>query len=162
MTLVLGIDPGPANNGYAVLDFTIPGAPVWHHGGVTGDVERVLDWLSREGEPLRPRLVVVEQARALHNPMANIQAMGTAWAGGCAFGMARARGYDVRAVGVNEWRIALVGRSKKGDNVDEKVKTFLATFVRQFPTRTNNHARDAAGVACAGFRMWQAGWGESH
>jgi Holliday junction resolvasome RuvABC endonuclease subunit len=158
MTLVLGIDPGPTNNGYAVLDFTIPSAPVWHAGGVTGDIDSILVWLSKDGEVLRPRLVIVEQARALHNPMANIQAMGTAWAGGCAYGLAKARGYDVRALGVNEWRQALVGHSRKGDDVDAKVKNFLITFVRQFPIRSNNHARDAAGVACVGFRQWQSGW----
>lgn len=160
MTLVLGIDPGPTNNGYAVLDFAIPSAPVWHHGGVTLDIASVLAWLSREGQPLRPRLVFVEQARALHNPMANIQAMATAWFGGCAFGLARAMGYDVRALGVNEWRQAIVGHSKKGDDVDAKVKAFLAAFVRQFPARSNSHARDAAGVACAGFRRWQGGWAQ--
>jgi Holliday junction resolvasome RuvABC endonuclease subunit len=161
MTLVLGIDPGPTNNGYAVLDFAIPTAPVWHHGGVTANIEGVLEWLSQEGEPLRPRLVFVEQARALHNPMANVQAMATAWAGGCVYGLAKARGYDVRALGVNEWRQALVGHSRRGDDVDGKVKAFLSTFVRQFPARSNNHSRDAAGVACVGFRRWRSGWGET-
>src|SRR6185295_9616342 len=96
--------------------------------------------------------------RALHNLMANVQAMATAWAGGVAFGLAKAKGFDVRAIGVNEWRQALIGHSRKGDNVDAKVRAFLTTFVRQMPARTNAHSRDAAGVACVGFRQWSAGW----
>lgn len=159
--IALGIDPGPKNNGYALLDFTIPSAPVWHHGGVAQDIEAVLDALTQShNDAIRPRLVFVEQARALHNDMANVQAMATAWAGGVAFGLAKSRGFDVRALGVNEWRVALVGHSKKGDNVDAKVKAFLSTFVRQFPERTNNHARDAAGIACVGFRRWRSAWGD--
>ncbi len=148
---VLGVDPGPTHTGWAVIDFTIPSSPVWFMGGTCGEIETVLDTLEAGG--LRPDLVCIERPRALHDPMANVQVMATAWAGGIVVGLARARGLTVQEVGQNEWRVAFVGHSKRGDNVDHKVEAVLRSHVRQLPARTSVHSRDAAGVACIGYRV---------
>lgn len=151
--MVLGIDPGQRVNGWALLDFSISTSPVWFDGGTFGDVEHFFAELIGLGHTLS--LVAVEQAVAMHNPLANVQAMGTAWAGGVAFGMAKGLGFHVKRFGVNQWRQAFVGHSKKGDNVDAKIKAALFAFVRGMPPRTNVHMRDAAGVACVGARDYR-------
>lgn len=151
---MLGIDPGPTKSGYCVLDFTVRTAPIWLEGGTSEDVGQLLDTTFEAGPNF---LVVVEQPRALHNPMANIQVMATAWAGGEIAGYARAKGFAVQVVGVNEWRTAFVGHSKRGDDVDAKVKRELERRVRQMPARSSTHARDAAGVAMVGAHAWLRG-----
>ncbi len=156
--IVLGIDPGPAKCGWALLDFSVLMSPVWHCGGVTEDVLDMLDTFTASGA-LVPELVGIEQPRSLHNPMANVQAMATAWAGGRVEGLAQARGFETAALGVNEWRQALIGHSKRGDNIDHKVEHYLRTFVRQMPKRTSVHCRDAAGVACIAARRWKVSMG---
>lgn len=155
MRRVLGIDPGPTKCGYCLLDFTVKTAPIWIEGGHSEDVGALLEL---DVFPPGPgMLVVVEQPRALHNPMANVMVMRTAWAGGEIYGYARAKGFNVLSVGVNEWRLAFVGHSKRGDDVDAKVKAELYRRVRQMPVRSSEHARDAAGIACVGAGMWLAG-----
>jgi hypothetical protein len=150
---ILGIDPGPTKSGYALLDFTVRSAPIWLEGGTSEDVGALLDTY----DPGPGMLVVFEQPRAVHNPMANVQVVRTAWAGGDCHGYARAKGFNVLSLGVNEWRQAFVGHSKRGENVDHKVENALRVLVRQMPPRSSTHARDAAGVACVGARAWLAG-----
>jgi hypothetical protein len=102
-------------------------------------------------------LVVVEQPRALHNPMANVMVIETAWEGGEVYGYARKIGFDRLKVGPQEWRIGLVGNARRGENVDHKVEAELRRIVRQMPLRTSTHARDACGVAIVGARIWLRG-----
>ena len=157
---VLGVDPGPTFTGWALLDFTIAASPVWVMGGTCdNEIGALLDLLSPNPlrPDMRPDLVCVERPRAMHNPMANVQLMATAWAGGVIVGHAEARGFRVCELGQNEWRVALVGRSKRGDNVDHKVKAALLAHVRQLPNRSTVHARDAAGVALIGHRRIRQG-----
>lgn len=155
MSLVLGIDPGPVNVGWAVIDFTIPMAPVWFESGhvrVDGRVRfvDVIQYASSHYPSIK--VMGIEQPRAVSNPAANAQAMGTAWAGGMLAGIAETMGFEVRVLGVTQWRRALVGSFGKGANVDHMVERWLRSFVRQVPTRTSVHARDAAGVACVAAR----------
>lgn len=154
-SMVLGIDPGPSSSGWALLDFTIASAPVWFEGGRTERMLALFELLEQRELAPRIALVAVERAVALYSPLANVQAMGTAWAGGHVAGLAEARGFTVVALGVNEWRQAFVGHSSRGENVDHKVEAALRMFVRQMPTRTSVHARDAAGVACVAARDWR-------
>jgi Holliday junction resolvasome RuvABC endonuclease subunit len=153
--LVLGIDPGPKNNGWAVVDFTVPSAPLWFAGGTCESMVGLLERFAQYalGHPERPCLVAIERPRALHNPLANVAVMGTAWAGGFIAGYAEALHFPVLELGQNEWRLALVGHSVRGDDVGAKVKAFLARHVRDLPARTSEHARDAAAVACVGYRV---------
>lgn len=151
--LVLGIDAGPTTSGYAILDFSVSTAPVWVAGGSSEDVFALLD----ETTSLAPidTLVVVEEPRGRVAPERAIQVMQTCFAAGDAHGFARARGFHVLRVGVNQWRQAVVGHSERGDNIDRKVERVLRSYVRGMPTRTNVHARDAAGVAWAGLLIFQ-------
>lgn len=159
--MVLGIDPGPTWCGWALLDFSIIGAPVWFWGGQTDDVGALFDTLVAS-EHGKPGLVAIEQPRALHDHMANVQVMATAWGGGRVQGHAEARGFPTLALGVTEWRVALVGNSKRGENVDAKVKDMFYRIVRQAPKQTSTHARDAAGVAIVGARRWRQRPGQVH
>lgn len=152
--MVLGIDPGPVWCGWAVLDFSILGAPVWFWGGQTNDVGSLLEACIASAHG-KPELVAIEQPRVMHDNVANVHVMSTAWGGGRVQGHAEARGFATLAVGVNEWRQAFVGQSKRGDNVDAKVKEMFYRIVRQAPRQTSTHARDAAGVAIVGARRWR-------
>jgi Holliday junction resolvasome RuvABC endonuclease subunit len=153
MRRVLGIDPGTKKHGWCLVDFTVRSAPIWVQGGHTEEPFMLLDSYA----PDPTMLVVVEQPRALHNPMANVAVMGTAWEGGAVYGYAGAKQFQRLKVGPQEWRIALVGNSRRGENVDHKVEAELRRILRQMPPRSSAHARDAAGVAVVGARMWLAG-----
>lgn len=155
MRRVLGIDPGTKKHGWCLVDVTIRDAPIWVQGGYTEEPFMLID--SYDDADACNLLIVVEQPRALHNPMANVQVIATAWEGGDIFGYAKARGFARLKVGPQEWRIALVGNSKRGENADHKVKAELERIVRQMPARSSAHARDACGVAVVGARMWLAG-----
>jgi len=154
--LVLGIDPGAVHTGWALLEFSVPSSPVWFVGGTCDEVETVIESLLADATR-RPELVCIEQPQALHNPMANRNLIGAAWVGGMAAGFAVARGLDVHVLGPEAWRMGLIGRPRRGDNVDHKVEAFLRAHVRQFPARSSVHARDAAGVACVGYRAARLG-----
>jgi Holliday junction resolvasome RuvABC endonuclease subunit len=160
--MVLGIDPGPTRNGWALLDFTVRMSPVWFEAGVVDDVGELLLDLVEHGYYDRIKVVAVEQARALWKPEANVQAIGTAWAGGRALGFAEGLGLEVVALGVNEWRQAFVGHSQRGDNIDAKVENALRALVRHVPKRTNVHVRDAAGVACVAAQDWRPALSSYH
>lgn len=153
--MTLGIDPGPNNSGWALIDFTIPSAPVWFEGGNTNRIDALFQMLKQRELSDHIHLVAIEQAVALWNPMANVQTMATAWAGGWAAGYAEALGFNVVALGANQWRVALVGESRRGDDVDGKVKAALRSLVRHFPARSNVHVRDAGAVACVATRDWR-------
>lgn len=156
MSFVLGIDPGGSgSHGWALIDFTTPSAPVWFEGGRTEHPLALFDLLEERGLAARVGMVAVERAVSLWKPEANVKAMATAWAGGHLAGFAEARGFQVVALGVTEWRCALVGASRKGENIDHKVEAALRMFLRRFPARSSVHARDAAGVACVAARDWR-------
>jgi len=110
-------------------------------------------------------LVCVEQARGgLHGTpgVAEMQAraaslIATSWEGGEIYGYAQAKGFPCLKVGQQEWRTALVGAPRAGHNVDHRVEAELRRLLRQMPPRCTVHARDAAGVAIVGARMWLTG-----
>jgi len=161
--MVLGIDPGARASGWALLDFSILMAPVWIGAGTTDDVAELFElrhfvrMAIEHFDARRNLLVVVEEARGrvYAERGGGAHLIASSWAGGDAHGFARGRGYPTIKLGVNEWRTAFVGHSKRGDNVDHKVEASLRAFVRGMPTRTNVHMRDAAGVACVGARDYR-------
>lgn len=153
--MVIGFDPGVRAHGWSLIDVTIPTAPIWFAHGHTARFESVFDYLEASGLAQYVRLVAVERAPAVAFAEANVHAMATAWAGGMIFGFARARGYAVHSMTPNEWRHALVGSYKRGENIDAKVKAALLTFVRHYPRRSNVHQRDAGGVAVVAARDWR-------
>jgi hypothetical protein len=156
-TMVLGIDPGPKVSGWALLDFAVRSAPVFFDGGTASSMAALFDHLALTGVADNIGLVGVEEPRLVHNPYADaspearysstLAVMHTSWAGGRALGWAEARGYGVMPVGPNEWRRALVGPSRRGDDVDTKVKATLPRVVRYWPERCSVHVRDGGGVA---------------
>lgn len=162
MNRVLGFDPGTSKHGWCLIDVTIRTAPIWVQGGHSEEPFMLLDTYA----PDPNLLVVVEEPRgALHVPSGNVREMqaramslmGTCWLGGEIYGHARAKGFPCLKVGQNEWRVALIGNPRKGQDRDKLVEAELRRICRQFPTRSNVHARDAGGIAIVGSRMWLSG-----
>lgn len=156
-TMVLGIDPGPKLSGWCLLDFAAFHSPVFYDGGKASSPAALFEHLELEGLAERIGLVAVEEPRAVFYPGAEespaalrstaLSIAHTSWEGGRVFGWAEARGFGVMPVGPTEWRIALVGTSRKGDDVDAKVKATLPRVVRYWPERSSVHVRDGGGVA---------------
>jgi hypothetical protein len=161
---VLGIDPGTSKHGYCLIDVTIRTAPIWVEGGHSDEPFMLLD--AYDDDHRSSLLVVVEEPRGiLHVPSGDIREMqsraqclmGTSWLGGEIYGYARALGFPCLKVGQNEWRTALIGQPRKGETSDHRVEAELKRICRQFPKRSNVHARDAGGIAIVGARMWLSG-----
>lgn len=149
--LVLGIDPGVSHCGWAVLDMCGP-RPSWVAGG-TVDVEEMA---KRSLHPLgwRVGMAVVETPVALHLPEANAQLIATAVVAGRAFEICKLYSDRVFDISPAQWRMSLIGRSNAGENQDRVVKRTLQAMVSGMPARTSVHARDAAGAAIVGWRIW--------
>jgi Holliday junction resolvasome RuvABC endonuclease subunit len=151
MTYVLGIDPGQRHIGWAVLDMCHQ-RPRWVCGGTTTlEQARRIELLEGLGTV---DLAVVETPVAIHRPEANAQLIGTAVMAGRLLEICGWRADHVLEVSPAQWRMSLIGRSKAGDNQDTVVKRTLQASVADLPSRTSVHARDAAGVAIVGWRMW--------
>jgi len=153
--MVLGIDPGPTRSGWALLDFTIPSSPVYFAAGLTESPLGLFRELDDAGHGDRLRLVAVEQSRGRVDPLRVAAVLLTVWTGGRFIGIAESRSLEAVALGVTEWRNALIGTPRRGDDIDENVAAFLRRFVRHWPARSNVHVRDAAGVACVAVRSWR-------
>lgn len=152
-TMVLGIDPGVREMGWCLLDFAVRSSPVFFDGGKVTVPLALFDYLAHEGLAKRIGLVAVEQPRG-YVPIERVNAvLGTTWGGGRMAGIAEARGFPVVAIGVNEWRVAFIGRLGPGEDGDTKVALVLRQFVRHWPERSAVHVRDAGGVACIGARQ---------
>lgn len=158
--MVLGIDPGSTFAGWCLLDFTVFHSPLFFDGGKASSPAALFDHLEHEGLAEHIGLVAVEEPRAVFFPhdqsptkliallrSTALSVAHTSWEGGRIIGWAEARGFGVMRVGPGEWRIALVGSSRKGDDVDAKVKATLPRVVRCWPERSSVHVRDAGGVA---------------
>lgn len=152
--LVLGIDPGAGvdgTTGWAIVDVRATPRPTWRDGGRCTPAE-----MRRKLEGASVSLVVIERPKALHNPAANGAVIECTWVGGELAGWIRRGGVEVVEVGPEAWRMALIGRPRRGTNRDKLVASVLDARVAGIP-RTNVHARDALGVALVGWEMWARG-----
>ena len=70
--------------------------------------------------------------------------MATTRVAGYVVGAAQGMGLSVTEVKPEVWRRAIVNKAQASD---AQVKLAIQTFVRRWPARSNNHVRDAAGVA---------------
>lgn len=147
---VLGIDPG-RRVGVALLEMTKAG----HASGVrlatwTDESDsRLSDELLREVMRADIDVVGVERVERVHGSarMGSSYAEGLArgnWIGGLLAGLARAQQVRVVTVEAREWRQALVGSRTASD---AQVASMVRLRVANWPRRSNEHERDAAGVA---------------
>lgn len=157
--IVLGIDPGSSHPAYGVVE----------------DGKRVIDFgmlrLGEEAEHLysllhaafihgrSPDLVAIEKVVHVHPVVRNgkpgisttqtLALYNTGYVAGGLEQVARARGIKVVTFAAEEWRKAIVGNAK-ADNatIDRALRLRLAGFPA--PLKSNNHERDALGVAAFG------------
>lgn len=155
--IVIGIDPGGdengLTNGYAILAELSKPRPRWLGGGLLK-----LDELRRvciEAGPYTDLLVVVERPLVLFNPKANRAVLATAWVGGQFANQARCLGLVVQEVSPEQWRTALIGRPRAGQDRDELVERMVRARVIGVPPllEKEKHALDAAGTALVGWAM---------
>jgi Holliday junction resolvasome RuvABC endonuclease subunit len=157
--LILGIDPGPTEIGYAVLrrDTATRRGSYVDAGKFAVDA-RMCDELFGLVKVHGIGAVGVELPGRLH-PDRNIsraalvsrsnQLLATVkiqerivgWLNGFGF-------YDVHEVTASDWRRGIVGRSSPSDAA---IKVAIMRQVAGWPKRSNEHERDAAGVALATF-----------
>ena len=150
--LALGIDPGPTNCGWAILDMG-GRKPSWVDGGVCTPAE-VTDVLDRFDGTASPATCIcaVEVPVAVHKPEAMVQVVQTAVCAGALIERCCQRGYRVVQTSPAAWQTALIGRPQKGQNRDKIVEIELRCRLEVLP-RTNGHARDAAGIALHGWAL---------
>lgn len=158
MTRVLGIDPG-ATIGVAMLDVgsaraSLVACAKWDDGNDESLVETALRAIVHGG----PEIVAIERVSAVHGAarMGSSYAEGLArcnWIGGLLAGLAHARGKRVVTCSAAEWRSALCTSRVASDG---EVKQMVRIRVPNWPAKSNEHERDAAGVALwAGLETWR-------
>ena len=152
--IVIGIDPGSSHPAFGVVE----------------DGKRAIAFgMLRLGEEAdhfaalliahRPDLVAIEKVLRVHPVMRNgkpgisttqtLALYNTGYVAGGLEQVARARGIKVVTFAAEEWRKAIVGNAK-ADNatIDRALRLRLAGFPA--PLKSNNHERDALGVAAFG------------
>lgn len=143
---VLGIDPGSAHVGVAVLEFDLQ-QPVWIESQKLAPDDVTWEWA-------RPQLVGIDLV-AIELPRQGFRAAGghiisTSWVGGRVEMAAEVAGVERMRLTSYEWRRRLCGNSNAKDHM---VKEALQEFMTV--PRSNAHTRDAAGVALvAGWEMF--------
>lgn len=146
---VLGVDPGSAHVGVAVLEFDSHGRASWSWADEVSpnDVSRA--WLLDLVTRFRFDRVAIEQPvpRAMG---ALRQLIATAELSGYVRGLADSLSLDPMPITSYEWRKRLTGASNAKDAV---IKFALEEHLNV--PRSNSHKRDAAGVALiAGWEMF--------
>lgn len=152
MLTVLGIDIGPVLSGVALVEVSLIGRSrlVWGE---------MLDWGGIAKEIVSHTLVAIECPEEVHQGLVRLRGAGAMRSAGQHIGdckrvtgraegllMAHKVAYETTTARV--WRAALCGRANA---TDAQVKAALT--VRCEMGKTNNHVRDAAGVAIwAGMR----------
>ncbi|HEU4728414.1 MAG TPA: hypothetical protein VFT22_11005 [Kofleriaceae bacterium] len=131
-----------------MIELTGP-RPRWIDGGTCG--ADAIEMIIRNE---RPDLIVIEKPVALHCPEANVHVLATTFLAGELAERARHTGVNTMTVTNPQWRMALIGRAIRESNQDREVKFALKRIVDGLPKRTNCHARDAAGAALIGARIW--------
>ena len=143
---VLGIDPGSAHVGVAVLEFDGE-RPIWTEAQTIKPGEATWHWA--RGKLVGIDLVAIERPRQGFRP-AGGHIIDTSWVGGRVEAFAEVAGIERMILTSYAWRRRLCGNSNAKDHM---VKEGLGEFL-DVP-RSNAHTRDAAGVALvAGWEMF--------
>lgn len=143
---VLGIDPGSAHVGVAVVGFDECGNASWLHADEVRPEQVTRDWLATLCHSFQIGRVAVElpKPRAVG---ALRQLVATAECAGYVRGLADSLSLDPLRLTSYEWRKRLCGNSNaKGNLIRFALEEHLEV------PRSNDHKRDAAGVALV------AGW----
>lgn len=138
----LGFDPGPRHTYWARV-MVMPGGFKYITGGrIFSDVGSVALVLAKSD----PKMIGIEEVGNFVKPAARIQLKDTSKVVGIIEGVAGAMGYKTMLISANgpaSWRKVLTGKATAGDLL---VGEAIAA-VPDFPQRSNNHLRDATGIA---------------
>jgi Holliday junction resolvasome RuvABC endonuclease subunit len=156
--LVLGIDPGSKAFGWALLRCT-SGAAQYLDAGHAHDAACFRVYLDQ----FRPELVCIEEPGPIHGRGVSrrvVQARGNDLAlthrmFGDFAATLRERSIPFRPMRPAQWRklLGVSTTSKRGMPCAKQIAAAVSRFVRDWPALSNEHARDAAAVAFAGW--WQ-------
>jgi Holliday junction resolvasome RuvABC endonuclease subunit len=152
MTTYVGFDPSTKGAAYAKLDVRDRATRVYIEHGVLANEEELRRFLAfltpTEIVAIeRPSSVFHIRGDALYEAKAKaVSLIETSRTAGVIFGIATARGLDVRELGPERWRAAVVGRSGPSD---DEVEARLRVLVPSWPAprKSNPDHRDAGGVA---------------
>ena len=149
---ILGIDPGPKQCGFASLYLDDGNVRFGSVDIVQSNHLDVARWM---GSLFSWDIVAIERPRGIaFNAKGGgvVPAlMDTAFVAGLCAGIAGNR--TVVTATANEWRKAIVGKAAA---TDAQVKVAISRLVKGWPTRSNSHHRDAAGIACFAARQVMA------
>lgn len=138
----LGFDPGPRHTYWARVVVRSNGCKYITGGRIYSDVGSIALVLAKAD----PRMIGIEEVGNFIKPEAKIQLKDTAKVVGLIEGVAGAMGYKSMLIPANgsvSWRKVLTGNANAGDLLVGE--TVIAT--ENFPQRSNNHLRDATGIA---------------
>ena len=146
--MILGIDPAPRDGslGWALLHAERGEPAVWQAGG-TRPVAEARALLA--AHPAATLAVETPSGYVWHYER-GAALLATAEIAGFLQGLAAAEGRICVTPSAQDWRRVVVGRAAA---TDDEVREAVRRHVRQLPTRTSVHVRDAAGCALA------VGWG---
>lgn len=170
--LVLGLDPGPDENGWALVESIRRGGhPAFVAGGKVMSEGPALRWVLRRAEQQAamdrracPDLVVAIERPHWHGVArdeAAQRAIGaclieTNYVVGRIAEMAEARGLAVLEIAAPVWRKRVLGKATADDAA---IAQALPLVVSNLPKRSNAHVRDACGVAVGALRALRVGLG---
>jgi Holliday junction resolvasome RuvABC endonuclease subunit len=141
--LIMGFDPGVTQHGWAVLRDT-PSGPVYVDSGhEQGEADAVMKRLLAG---YRLRCVAIETPTMAFLPQAIKPVMAMCRQAGLALAMVRHHRPlpHIHEASANVWRRNQLGN---GSAKNAAIKTLVTSTVQGWPTRSNDHERDAAGVA---------------
>lgn len=143
----LGIDPGTRSLGFALVERISSFTGKWiEAGNLPTTYAESAALLVR----LKPDLVVVEEPVWIGLGKGAAELFKTCWVGGGWHWLAQSNGIRAEAIYAREWRLWLCNDASPS-NAD--IASHLPRVITGIPKRSNNHERDACGIAWAGLRL---------
>lgn len=139
---ILGIDPGTAKTGLAVVEVGTDGNGVWIESTTVAPNELNPSLFTDYKVNKDISVVAIESPEGHNGPAIKYLAPTAQLAGECG-GMCRVLGMHILYVKPREWRKVLCGR---GNPTDASIAEALGVAM-DLPKRSNEHTRDAAGLA---------------
>lgn len=139
---VLGVDPGTAHVGLAVVEISPNGQCYWIGARTIRPEEISPALFSNYRTTMDVTFVAVEVPEGRNGPAIKFLAPTARIAGEC-FGIARTLGFKAEYLLPREWRKPVTGKHNPSD---KQIHDALDD-VMDLPTRSNAHERDAAGIA---------------
>jgi hypothetical protein len=153
---VVAFDPGPVWCGFAIAELSAAyrGMVRYGDGGrcqsTMEAVRHVLEAALPPPNSAARLIVAVEQPEGfIHQHARGPQILETARVGGEIGRQAELLGLEVARLPASRWRHALVAKNNASDAL---IKRACQMFVIGLPVRTNNHVRDALGLAIVALR----------